>query len=173
MHTTTPHRPAGRRLLVVFVLAASMLVSLAPAATAVGDWDRSDVNGRYDFRWIGATYTRSGRVKLTVSFYPGFRLRDLPRRGVIPGVTVDIDEFFTGWFTRNRSGGVKFGYADLGSNCCRYYPVAILGPRTLRVRFVPVNEGQPGFPMRGVSVWGGRHGPRDWTSRIRLRGIPT
>jgi hypothetical protein len=67
----------------------------------------------------------------------------------------------------------QFGYADLGSSCCPYYPVAILGPRTLRVRFEPVNEGQPGCPMRGVSVWGGRHGPKDWTSVIRLRGLPT
>ena len=56
----------------------------------------------------------------------GFRIRSLPYRGIRPGVTVETDEHFTGWFTRNRKGGVKFGYADLGSSCCHYYPVTLL-----------------------------------------------
>jgi hypothetical protein len=165
---TLDHAARASRLRILVLAIGFVLALPAVSAQAVGDWDPPDVEGRYDFRWIGATYTRSGRVKLTVSFYPGFRIRSLPYRGIIPGVTVDVDEFFTGWFTRNRKGGVKFGYADLGSSCCRYYPVTVLDGRTLRVRFEPANEGPPGFPMRGISVWGGRHGPRDRTSLIRL-----
>ena len=48
--------------------------------------DRNDARGAYDLRWVGATHTGAGRIKLTVTFYPGFDAGLLPRRGYRPGV---------------------------------------------------------------------------------------
>lgn len=167
------HRVSNRtrRSAILALVVAITLGLTATSAGAVGDWDPADVEGRYDFRWVGATYTRSDRVKLTVVFYPGFRVSALPHHGLLPGVMFSIDEFFQGWFTRNRRGGVKFGYADTASDCCTYYPVTEVDRLTLRVRFVPVDEGPPGLQIRGVSQWAGRHGPLDRTGWLRLEPL--
>ena len=59
-----------RRVAFSLVLVLSLLIPLH--ARAVGVWDPNDVRGPYDLRWVGATNTSSGRVKLTVTFYAGF-----------------------------------------------------------------------------------------------------
>jgi hypothetical protein len=142
------------------------------AAHAVGDWDPNDVRGRYDFRWIGASYTPTGDITLTVVFYRGFHSAALPLRTVRPGVSFSIDKYFTGWFNRTRRGGVIFRYADLGSSCCLHYPVRRLNAFTLRVRFEPINEGNPGIRIRGSSQWRWVRGPHDWTGQLALGRPP-
>jgi hypothetical protein len=158
-----------RGSIVTLVVTATALLASPTRALAVSDWDPDDVRGGFDLRWFGATYVENGDISLVVSFYPGFHRSDLPRKGEgqAPGVWFDIDEYFTGWFYRH-DGGVRFGYGDLGSTCCLSFPVRIVSPLVLRVRFPAIDEGQPGIPIRGESRWRWRHGPHDWTARVVL-----
>ena len=160
------------RLILAIVLCIGGSMALPGRAGAAGDWDPDDVRGRYDFRWIGANYTPNGDIKLTVVFYGGFHAAALPLRTVRPGVSFSIDKYFTGWFNRNRHGGVVFRYADLGSSCCHRYPVERLNAVTLRVQFEPVNEGNPGIRIRGSSRWRWARGPHDWTGQLALGRPP-
>jgi hypothetical protein len=153
----------GRRAVIIVGL---MLAVLAPAqAHAVGVWDRNDARGPYDLRWVGATHTGAGRIKLTVTFYPGFDAGLLPRRGYRPGVWVKLDDVaMSGFFRLNTRDEVVFAYGDTASSCCRIYPVAQPSPRTLVVRYHPIDEGEPGFTIHGRSVWGsGERRQPDWT----------
>jgi hypothetical protein len=174
------HRPgptSGRwgrptRLILTVVLCVGGVLALTGQAGATGDWDPDDVRGRYDFRWIGASYTPSGDITLTVVFYRGFRVAALPLRSARPGVSFSIDKNFAGLFNRTRRGGVVFRYVDLGSSCCVRYPVEKLNAVTLRVRFEPVNEGNPGIRIRGSSRWRWARGPHDWTGQLALGPRP-
>jgi hypothetical protein len=163
-------RSVRRRVGVVALsLALVWSVSGAPPAKADSDWDPDDVSGRFDLRWIGAIYRDEDTVSLTVSFYPGFRIADLPggRDPISPGVWFDIDAFMTGWFSRS-DGTVRFRYGDTASACCQVRHVRVVTPTVLRVVFPVVDEGDPGISIRGHSRWGRARGPHDWTGRLRL-----
>lgn len=163
----------GGNVAVALVLALAWSMTSALPAGAVGDWDPDDVRGRFDLRWIGAGYTADGDIRLTASFYPGFRIWDLPRKheSFIPGVWFDIDTYFTGWFFRH-DGRVRFAYGDTGSNCCLKMGARIVDPFVLRVTFPPFDEAEAGIPIRGHSRWGGLKGPHDWTGILRLPPPP-
>jgi hypothetical protein len=107
----------GRRAVIVVGLVLTVLV--LAQAHAVGVWHRNDARGPYDLRWVGATYTGAGRIKLTVTFYPGFDAGLLPRRGYRPGVWIKLDGFMSGFFRLNTRDEVVFAYGDNASSCCR------------------------------------------------------
>jgi hypothetical protein len=158
----------GRRGLAV-VLATATLLGIGTPARAVSDRDPNDVRGGFDLRWIAATTTDAGRIRLTVSFYPGFRRADLPRgrEWFMPGVWFKVDEAFTGWFFRGK-GRLWFRFGDTGSSCCTTYGATNIDPLTLRATFRPLDEGKPGIPIRGHSRWKWPKGPHDWTGTLHL-----
>jgi hypothetical protein len=157
-----------RRAVFLLVLALTLLI---PAqAQAVGVWDPNDVQGPFDLRWVGATHTSTGRIKLTVTFYAGFSADKLPDREIFnPGVWVELDDYMTGFFWVNRRGDVVLSYGDTASGCCYHAPVAQPAPRTLVARYRPFDEGEPGFVIRGWSQWRlGENRVRDRTRAFDL-----
>jgi hypothetical protein len=165
----TIHRVERGRHALALILATATLLGIQTPARAAGDWDPNDVRGGFDLRWIAATTTDTGRIRLTVSFYPGFRRADLPRgrERFMPGVWVKIDDHFTGWFSR-KNGRLWFRFGDTGSSCCTVYRARTVDPLTLRATFRPVDEGKPGIPIRGHSRWKWPRGPHDWTGTLHL-----
>jgi hypothetical protein len=45
----------------------------AITAGAGGVWDPDDVTGRFDLRWVGAAYTSTGEIHLSVAFHDEFK----------------------------------------------------------------------------------------------------
>ena len=106
-------------------------------AGASGVWDPDDVTGRFDLRWVGATYTSTGEIHLTVSFHDGFKRRFLPR-GIddrYSHVSVGLGTV-DGWFLR-RPGRIVFIWGDFGSSCCERAPVRQPTSNVLSVVFDP------------------------------------
>ena len=105
-------------------------------------WDPNDVTGRFDLRWIGATYTSSGEIHLSVSFYDGFERRFLPRAidERYSHVSLALSGFLDGWFVRQH-GRVVFIWGDFGSTCCARARVRQPSSNTLSVVFDPCSYG--------------------------------
>jgi hypothetical protein len=158
-------RPLG--LVVAGMVVAALAIQALPAGAA-SDWDPNDVRGRLDLRWVAATYTADHDIRLTVALYPGFRLRDLPKKDGGSGVLwMSFDKIFTGWFVR-RHGGLAFRFGDTASSCCLTFPARRLDPLTLRTTITTGDAGDPGIRIRAKSRWGGSHGPLDWTGEVLL-----
>jgi hypothetical protein len=151
----------ARRILFV----AWVLILLLPTpASAVGDWDPNDVESPLDLRWIGAVYTRSGDIALTLSFYDPVPNRRFPRRdgewnrGVwVRRVPWDpcCGEF--GFIFRTTTGGLRFTWDEMQPTIPQIVPVERISSSILRVRFSPPHPG--GYRLRAISVW-----PRDGSS---------
>jgi hypothetical protein len=133
-------------------LVLSLAMTLAPGVARAGVWDDGTTGGPFDLRWVGAVrMQQNARIKLTVSFWPGFTVSALPwGRSLLPDprehvwVTVKgSDDFSKGAFSHSgyffRQGGrIWFRNGEFGSSpCCWTSPVARLGRNTLRVRFIP------------------------------------
>lgn len=125
------------------------------AAGASGVWDPDDVTGRFDLRWVGAVYTSTGEIHLSVSFHDGFKPRFLPRQiddrysHVSVGLgTVD------GWFLRQH-GRIVFIWGDFGSSCCERAGVRRPASNVLSVVFDPCSYvyGNEIDQMLGQSYW--------------------
>lgn len=160
-------RPKGAVVTVV-TFAAVLSVLAAPSAGAAEVGDPNDVRGPFDFRWISAVDAPDDRIKLTARFYAPFRDWRIQNQDLSTGIQFQID-FLTGWFQRNRAGRLVFKYGDPGGPCCVTYRVVVLGARTLTVRPHRVDEGDPGVPIRGMSIWRRGEGQIiDRTDRIRL-----
>jgi hypothetical protein len=127
----------------------------AVTAGANGVWDPDDVAGRFDLRWVGAAYTSTGEIHLSVSFHDGYKPRFLPR---------EIDDRYShvsvglgtvdGWFLRQH-GRIVFIWGDFGSSCCERARVRRPASNALSVIFDPCsyvyrNEIDQ---MQGESYW--------------------
>jgi len=138
-----------------------------------GQWDPDDVEGPFDFRWVGAAYTSTGKIHLSVSFYDAFRLRQLPR----PGETSDLDSHVSVWlsgalngyFMRQPGGRVIFEWGDFGSTCCKTADVTRPGARVFSVTFNPCSYvyGEEIDFALGESYWR-THRIRDRTGEVEL-----
>lgn len=104
-----------------------------------GVWDPDDVTGRFDLRWVGATYTAAGEIHLSVSFYDGFERRFLPRSvsDRYSHVKVHLSGALQGWFVRRPGGRIAFVWGDFGSNCCERARVRRPSSNVLSVVFDP------------------------------------
>jgi hypothetical protein len=127
----------------------------ATIAGAGGVWDPDDVTGRFDLRWVGAAYTSTGELHLSVSFHDGFKRRFLPRQiderhsHVSVGLgTVD------GWFLRQH-GRIVFIWGDFGSSCCERAGVRRPSSKVLSVVFDPCSYvyGNEIDQTQGESYW--------------------
>ena len=120
-----------------------------------GVWDADDVTGRFDLRWVGAAYTSTGEIHLSVSFHDEVKPRFLPRQiddrysHVSVGLgTVD------GWFLR-RHGRIVFIWGDFGSSCCERARVRRPASNVLSVVFDPCSYvyGNEIDQTQGESYW--------------------
>ena len=127
----------------------------AITAGAGGVWDPDDVTGRFDLRWLGAAYTSTGEIHLSVAFHDEFKRRYLPRKiddrysHVSVGLgTVD------GWFLRQH-GRIVFIWGDFGSSCCERAGVRRPASNVLSVVFDPCSYvyGNEIDQMQGESYW--------------------
>jgi hypothetical protein len=123
---------------------------------ANGVWDPNDVTGRFDIKWIGAAYTSSGEIHLSVAFYDGFERRFLPRdiNDSYSHVEVGLSGALNGWFHR-RLGRIVFTWGDFGSSCCERAPVRRPSSNVLSVVFDPCSYvyGNEIDQAQGVSYW--------------------
>lgn len=123
---------------------------------ATGIWDPNDVTGRFDLRWIGATYTSSGEIHLSVSFYDGFERRFLPRAidERYSHVSLALSGFLDGWFVRQH-GRIVFIWGDFGSTCCSRARVRQPSSNALSVVFDPCSYayGNEIDQAQAVSYW--------------------
>jgi hypothetical protein len=142
------------------------------AFVSSGVWDPDDVEGLFDFRWVGAAYTSTGKIHLTVSFYDVFRLRRLP---TTPGnqdfgVTVLLSSALRGEFLR-RGGRVIFEWADFASSPGETKEVTRPGPKVFSVTFNPcryVYGGEIEMAL-GESTWRTQNiRARDRTGEVEL-----
>jgi hypothetical protein len=129
----------------------------AVSAGASGVWDPDDVTGRFDLRWIGAAYTSTGAIHVSVSFYDGFKRRFLPREldDQLSHVSVGLSTF-EGWFLRQH-GRIVFMWGDFGSSvCCRRARVRQPSSNVLSVVIDPCSFGVYGNEIdqtQGESYW--------------------
>jgi len=126
------------------------------ALASSGQWDPDDVEGRFDFRWVGAAYTSTGELHLSVSFYDKFRVRMLPRisEGPYPRhVSVRFSRSLFGTFWRQPGGHVVFEWGNLG--CCKTLDVTRPAPKVFSVIISPCGyvHGHEIEMMRGQSMW--------------------
>jgi len=127
----------------------------AITAGAGGVWDPDDVTGRFDLRWVGAAYTSTGEIHLSVAFHDEFKRRFLPRK---------IDDRYShlsvglgtvdGWFLRQH-GRIVFIWGDFGSSCCERARVRQPSSNALSVVFDPCSYvyGNEIDQMQGESYW--------------------
>lgn len=130
-----------------------VLADLQPAS-AVGITDPNDVAGRLDIRSADHEYLGPKLAEITVRLYPNFRRRALPTKRCQCGrsLWVELDEFTSGRFVR-AGGHIKFIYGDYGSACCSASLVHRATRVTLVARYVPFDEGDPGFRAFAHSTW--------------------
>jgi hypothetical protein len=168
------------RRIAVVVLALSLLLAGALPASAASDWDPDDVEGPLDLRWLGAWFVPDDHIRITVSFYDGFRLSALSHgRDVEHGLRVRLTGSIAGVFQR-RHGRIVFFYGDFASGCGAAFPKACWRARVtrpsaniLKVRFRVVRD--PPNPTYEVQAFTAlmRHGDvvRDTTGTLDL-GMP-
>jgi hypothetical protein len=139
-------------------LPASQALSRSGAVTAgtSGVWDPDDVTGRFDLRWIGAAYTSTGEIHLSVSFYDEFKRRFLPREisSLYSHVSVGLSGALDGWFLRQH-GRIVFIWGDFGSSCCERARVRRPSSNALSVVFDPCSYvyGNEIDQAQGESYW--------------------
>jgi hypothetical protein len=162
-----------RRVLVIalVIIVAAVLIpangtgvraSQVPRRTGVvlgganGMWDPNDVTGRFDLRWIGASYTSSGEIHLSVSFYDRFERRFLPRdiNDSYSHVNIELSGALDGWFHR-QDGRIVFTWGDFGSSCCERARVRQPSSNVLSVVIEPCSYvyGNEIDQAQGVSYW--------------------
>jgi hypothetical protein len=129
----------------------------AVTAGASGVWDPDDVTGRFDLQWVGAAYTSSGEIHISVSFYDGFKRRFLPKAIDYPppsNVSVGLSGALAGWFLRHH-GRIVFIWGDSGSTCCERAPVRQPSSNALSVVFDPCSYvyGNEIDQTQGESYW--------------------
>jgi hypothetical protein len=132
----------ARRIAVVVSLVVALILGLTLPTGAASDFDADDVEGPLDLRWIGAWFTQDDDVRLTISFYDGFRVSALPKvhRGRNQ-LRVSLTIFLSGVFVR-RHGRIVLFYGDFGSGCGAVFPrfcfrarVTRSSDNVLKVRF--------------------------------------
>src|SRR5262245_24807484 len=130
-----------------------MLVGVQPAAAA-GTTDPNDVAGRLDIRSVTHRYLGPKLAEITVQLYPNFVRRALPKKRCQCGrsLWVYLDEFTSGRFVR-AGGHIKFIYGDYGSDCCSAALVQRPSRDALVARYVPIDEGDPGYRAFSRSTW--------------------
>jgi hypothetical protein len=125
-------------------------------AHAIGVWDPDDVTGRLDLRWIGAAYTSTGEIHLSVSFHDEFKRRFLPREinSLYSHVSVGLSGALDGWFLRQH-GRIVFIWGDFGSSCCERAWVRRPASNVLSVVFDPCSYvyGNEIDQTQGQSYW--------------------
>lgn len=133
------------------------LVLMAPPAVAASDWDPNDVEGPLDLRWVGATFTSNGDLRLVVSFYSGFMSSALrgPGRGVRVRMAAVQSGTVIGYFRHRRDGSIVFRYGDGASRgglgCIdETAPVVRPSVNVLRVA-VPIIDGR--YRVHVTSRW--------------------
>lgn len=139
-----------------------------------GVWDPNDVKGRFDLRWVGAAYTSTGEIHLSVSFYDGFDWRLLPTdpTDLDSNVNVWLSGALNGYFLRRPGGRLVFLWGDFGSSCCA--PKArVTRPSSdvLSVVFDPCSYGygEEIYEAKGESLWVTRNvEAEDWTGAVEL-----
>jgi hypothetical protein len=132
-----------------------------------GVWDPDDVEGRFDIRWIGAAYTSTGEIHLSLSFYEAFRARALARYGHVTGrndgygyVNVTLSSSIDyGHFLRRPGGRIVFVWGDSASSCCAIDRVTRPSSKVLSVTFDPCSYvyGNEIEQVQGDSLWRTRH----------------
>lgn len=138
-----------------------------------GVWDPNDVDGRFDFRWVGAAYTAAGDIHLSVSFYDDFRPRLLPRfpHYEESNAGVRLSGALSGYFMRGSGGRIVFIWGDFGSGCCERDVASQPSSQVISVTFDPCDYGygEEIDLARGESYWA-RHGvrARDTTGEVAL-----
>ncbi len=145
----------------VLLVVIAVFAWMPPAHAANGVWDANDVRGRFDLRWVGASYTSWGEIHLTVSFYDGFDPRFLPRReDRIPvrgesKVRVDLSGALDGWFLRKENGQLVFLWGDGGSFCCAHAFATRPSSNVISVTFDPCSyvHGEGIEMAQGYSLW--------------------
>jgi len=159
-----------RFVAVTAVVGATLLVASAPSASARGVWDPNDVDQRLDVRWFGVRYTDNGDAIVTVTFYPGFKARYIPKGGCDCRnyLWTYLDEYQQGVFFR-KNGRIKLSYGDHGSNCCAISRVHRPNATTLVARYTPVDEVDPGYD---VFAYSSVHRERDTTDTFHLGPPP-
>jgi hypothetical protein len=139
-------------------LAASQPLSRSGAvnARASGVWDPDDVTGRFDLRWVGAAYTSTGEIHLSVSFHDEFKRRFLPREinSLYSHVSVGLSSALDGMFLRQH-GRIVFIWGDFASSCCERALVRRLSSNALSVVFDPCSYvyGNEIDQAQGESYW--------------------
>ena len=128
-----------RSALVVVPLTVALLAP-SPASAAV--WDRNDTAGPLDIRWVNIKQLSGERLKLTISFWHGFRASALAgdfRRGLLARYRFPRwDDFNTLGYTVRKDGRLRFRNGDFGSSiCCWGSPLTRIGPRTVTTTFLP------------------------------------
>lgn len=132
-----------------------ILILLFPTgAFAASDWDPDDVRGPFDLRWVGATYTASGDIRLTFSFYDPVPTWKFPRASNIGDhgvkvVRVHSEEY--GRIYRTRDGWLHLIWDEISPTIPQHVPVARLSPTTFRTRFFPPHPGP--YVLRTLGIW--------------------
>ncbi len=145
---------------------AARALPATPTAVRSSAWDPNDVRGPLDLRWMGTVFTSTDGLRITVSFYDGFRVNALlgpPVRiicGFIPRVSVLSGSFFGG-FGERPSGHLAFFW---GRGDCPHHiaPVTRIGPNVLQV-VIPATHRS--YRLRARSQW---HRQTDLTAWLTL-----
>jgi len=162
-----------RRIASIVVCALAVIAGLSLPANAEGVWDPNDTTGRLDIRWVGASYTASGELHVSVSFYGRFEPRLLPRRGREgrSHVGIRLSAALDSTFVRSH-GRLVFIWGDFGSSCCAGAPVRRPSSNVLSVTFDPCSYGygEEIDLAKGESSWRTRAvEAMDETGEMRLR----
>ena len=145
----------------VLLVVIAVFAWMPPAHAVNGVWDANDVRGRFDLRWVGASYTSSGEIHLSVSFYDGFDWRLLPRKDGRFGkpeeshVGVDLSAALTGIFFRRLDGQLAFVWGDSASACCGHAIATRPSSNVISVTFDPCSYvyGEEIEMAQGYSLW--------------------
>ena len=126
--------------LTMLVAAVTLVMLATPASAAV--WDREDTPGPLDIRWMNIEQVSGERLKVTLSFWPGFRASALAgdfQRGLQMLYRFPRwDELQTLGYIVRKDGHLRFRNGDFGSSlCCWGSPVTRIGPRTVTTTFLP------------------------------------
>jgi hypothetical protein len=112
-----------------------VVLATAAPARAASDFDANDVKEPLDLRWIGAWFTQDDDLRVTISFYDGFRVAALPTVHTLDldrrVVRVQLTGFVDGLYVR-RHGRIVLLYGDLGSTCGLDFPQGCPSARVIR-----------------------------------------